>query len=118
MKKYCIRKCIPISHSNDDVREHAHTHTVEVSIYTRLKDTPNEISEIQRLEKLIEDCLAPYYECYLNDKPGFENDTSIERLGDMIFYDIDEAFKNIAIDMEKLEIGETPLRTYILTKVV
>ena len=55
---------------------------------------------------------------YLNDKPGFENDTSIERLGDMIFYDIDEAFKNIAIDMEKLEIGETPLRTYILTKVV
>ncbi len=118
MKTYCFRKCISIMHSNDDSREHAHGHTVEVGIYVKFTGDRHDISRTRYIKSTIEEVIDNYNLCYLNDRSGFEQDTSIERLGEVLFYEMDDKMALENIPFEKLEIAETPLRTYIITKVV
>lgn len=116
MKTYCFRTCISISHSNDDNREHAHIHTVEIAAYVRANETQTDLRKFDDTEVLIEACLEPYQECYLNDMEGFEENVNMEYLGETLFYKLDEKLSENGMYMERFEISETPLRTYILTR--
>ncbi len=116
MRTYCFRTCISISHSSDGNRDNAHVHTVEVAVTVRLNEMLSDIRKFEDTEKLIAGCLEQYQEQYLNDFEDFKDDAGIENLGERIFYQLEDMFGDNDISMERLEIGETPLRTYIVTK--
>lgn len=116
MRTYCFRSCISISHSNDGDREKAHVHTVEVAAFVRSDEIVFDLHKYKEVENLFQQCLEPYQECYLNEMDGFGKDVSIEYLGEELFYRISDKLNEGTIYIERLEIGETPLRTYILTR--
>jgi len=118
MKTYCFRRCISISHSNDNDKDHAHIHTVEVSAYVKYMETQSEVIRFKEVENLLDDSLAPYQRGYLNDMEGLEENVSIEHLGEVLFFRLDEALHENGLFIEKFEISETPLRTYIITRTV
>ena len=45
----------------------------------------------------------------------FEESATIERLGEVLCFEIDDALKGIGYEMDHFEIGETPLRVYVIT---
>lgn len=116
MRTYCFRSCISISHSNDGDKEKAHAHTVEAAVFVKSDEMILDLQKCMKLENLFQQCLEPYHECYLNEMEGFGEDVSIEYLGEMLFDRISEKINEDAVYVERLEIGETPLRTYILTR--
>ena len=118
MRTYCFRSCVSIRHSNDYNRKNAHGHTVEVAVFVRLGEMVSDVKEFGDTEHLIASCLEPYQECYLNELTGFEENVSIEYLGETLFALLDRKLNDSDICMERLEIGETPLRTYIVTRTV
>lgn len=91
-----------------------HTHTIEVAVHVQLMEMLADIKKFEDTEVLIASCLEPFDGCYLNDLEDFEHDVSIEYLGEVLFYKLDKMFTDSNIIMAKLEIGETPLRTYIV----
>lgn len=116
MRTYCFRSCISISHSNDGDKEKAHAHTVEAAAFVNSDRMILDLQKCMKLENLFQQCLEPYHECYLNEMEGFGDDVSIEYLGEMLFDRISEKINEDSVYVERLEIGETPLRTYILTR--
>lgn len=116
MKAYCFRTCISISHSNDGEKENAHIHTVEIAAYVRASEDQEGLRKFDDTEVLIESSLEPFRECYLNEVEGFEENVSIEFLGETLFYKLNEKLSENGMYMERFEISETPLRTYILTR--
>ncbi len=118
MRTYCFRTCISISHSNDYNRENAHIHTVEVAAYVKYKEMQSDVVKFDESEVVMDSCLEKYRECYLNDMPGFEDNVSIEYLGETLFYEMDKVLDKHHMRMERFEISETPLRTYIITRTI
>ncbi len=118
MRTYCFRTCISISHSNDYNVANAHVHTLEIAAYVRFNNSISELNVFNSTENLIAESLERYKECYLNDVEGFEENVSNEYFGEVVFFRLFEIFDDSNICMEKLEIGETPLRTYIITRTV
>jgi 6-pyruvoyl tetrahydropterin synthase-like protein len=118
MRTYCFKTCISISHSNDNNRIHSHIHTVEVAAYVKYKETYTDIKKFEDAEVLIDTCLEPYRECYLNDMVGFEDNVSLEYLGERLFQQLDDKLDTNGMLMEKFEISETPLRAYIITRTI
>jgi 6-pyruvoyl tetrahydropterin synthase-like protein len=116
MRTYCFRSCISISHSSDYNREHAHIHTVEAAAYVRYDDTQPDLVKFEDAERLIDSCLEPYQESYLNELEGFEEDVSIEHLGETLFYVLDRCLTENRMYIDRFEISETPLRTYMITR--
>lgn len=116
MRTYCFRSCISISHSNDGDREKTHVHTVEVGAFVKAEGIILDLQKCIDVENVFLKCLEPYQECYLNDMEGFSEDVSIEYLGETLFYQVSEKINDGAVYVERLEIAETPLRTYILTR--
>ncbi len=118
MRTYCFRSCISITHSNDYKKENAHGHTVEIAAFLRLDNEVLDVHKFGDTEVKIETYLAPYQECYLNEMEGFEKNVSLEYLGEVLFSTLEDRFFGSTISMERLEISETPLRTYIITKTI
>lgn len=118
MRTHCFKECIAICHSNDYNRENAHFHTVEVAAYVKYHDPESDLKKVDDVKKVIDSCFAPYQEAYLNDMEGFEEQVTIEHLGETLFYKLNQMLTDGDMFLEKLEIGETPLRTYIVTRTV
>ena len=112
-KRYKLKQFIAIQHSYDGNTENTHAHTlvIECSIRT---DT-HEMIDYYRVEKLIQGCLEKYENKYLNDMEEFRGNATIERLGEVLCFEIDDALKEIGYGMDHFEIGETPLRVYVIT---
>lgn len=91
-------------------------HTVEVAAYVKFEELQSDLRRFDDTEVIIEKCLFKYQECYLNDLEGFADDVSIEHFGEMLFYQLDDEIKKNGMRMERFEISETPLRTYIITR--
>ena len=72
----------------------------------------------RRIEKYAAEVLGHYENRYLNDMPEFGGDASIEQIGNRLFADIKDRLDFNHVDMERLEIGENPLRTYIVSTYV
>ncbi len=118
MRTYCLRSFISMSHSSDYNREHAHNHTVEVAVFFKYQNSEISIKRFDDLKEVVDVCYKPYQGCYLNDLEGFEEQVSIEYLGEKLFFQINDRLNDNGMFLEKIEIGETPLRTYIVTRTV
>ncbi len=118
MRTHCFKDCIAICHSNDYNRENAHFHTVEVAAYVKYHDPESDLKIVEDAKNIIDLCYKPFEQAYLNGMEGFEKEVSIEYLGEVLFYKLNQVLDDSDMFLEKLEIGETPLRTYIVTRTV
>jgi 6-pyruvoyl tetrahydropterin synthase-like protein len=111
-KKYKIKSFIAIQHSFDGNTEHIHAHTVEINCSIK---TEKDIIDYKLVEGTIQKCIDRYENKYLNELKGFEESATIERLGEVLCYEIDDELKPLGYEMDRFEIGETPLRLYVIT---
>ncbi len=110
---YCFHYYLPMTHSADNKREHEHSHTLEITTFVRPRD--EEGKKFEEIEKYAAEVLGHYENRYLNDMAEFGGDASIERIGNRLFEDIRDRLDFNHVDIERLEIGENPLRTYIVS---
>lgn len=68
----------------------------------------------RKVEELVDWCLAPYKNQFLNDMPEFKGDASIEEVGEVFYEKLRQAMKQFSLNLERFEIQETPLRAYII----
>ena len=113
VKRYRLKFFIAIQHSFDGNTEHIHAHTIVIE--GSVKSDRYDRMDYRRVEGTMEGCIAKYDNKYLNDMEGFEDSATIERLGEILCFEIDDALKEIGYDMDHFEIGETPLRVYVIT---
>lgn len=118
MRTHCFRECIAIRHSNDYNRENAHFHTVEIAAFVKYHNPDSDLKIVEEVKNIVDSCYTPFREAYLNDMEGFEEEVSIEHLGEMLFFKMNQVLDDSGMFLERLEIGETPLRTYIVTRTV
>ena len=114
MPTYHIGAHVPILHHAADGSGRSHLHSIELSLYlSRPDETMLDFFEIERA---IDRCLAPYRERLLNDLPEFSGGASIEQIGEVFFTHLAGAADACGLTLERFEIGETPLRTYIIRR--
>ena len=51
---------------------------------------------------------------YLNEMEEFHEDTSIENITEVFYEKLSQAFANEGWNLTKIEVGENPLRVYII----
>jgi 6-pyruvoyl tetrahydropterin synthase-like protein len=112
-KRYKLKRFIAIQHSFDGNTQNVHAHTLEINC--TIKTDTAEMIDYRKVETLIQECLDKYENKYLNDFEAFKENATIERLGEVLCYEIDDALKEIGYGMDHFEIGETPLRVYVIT---
>ena len=112
-KRYRLKQFIAIQHSYDGNRENLHAHTIAINC--NIKTEINEIIDYKKVETNIKKCLDKYENNYLNDLDAFKENATIERFGEVLCYEIDDELKKIGYEMDRFEIGETPLRVYVIT---
>lgn len=116
MLTYCFRYFISISHSMDNVFENRHFHTLEITTYLRDRDGEVEkYDKFEDMERYASKILLTYENQYLNDCEEFEGDISIEHVGDVLYERLSRELSEYGLYVERFEIGENPLRTYIIT---
>ena len=114
MPFYHIRTCLPVLHSLTGNRADSHLHSMELSMYLPVpKDAMLQFSEV---EAFLDQCLAPYKHQFLNELPEFRDAATIEQMGEVFFSRLQEALTARGLTLERLEIGESPLRTYIIRR--
>ena len=112
MRTYCIKRCLSIRHGTGLDRASAHSHTIEVAAY--LKKEGPEILLFSGVEQLLDSFLSRYENRFLNSLPAFDGDASMERIGEVIFTGLTPLLEERGLFLERLEVGETPLRRYII----
>ncbi len=112
-KKYTLRSFISIRHSFDGNIKHEHAHTVEISC--TVKTATEDMIDYFAVEKTIKSVFDRYEGKYLNDITEFCTDATIEHLGEVLCRDIDNTLLPMGYAMDRFEIGETPLRVYVIT---
>lgn len=112
-KRYKLKQFLAIQHSFDKSADNIHAHTIAVNC--SIKTVTNEIIDYRMVENVIGKCIAKYDNKYLNDLDEFKENATIERLGEVLCFEIDDALKDIGYEMDHFEIGETPLRVYVIT---
>ncbi len=111
-KSYKLRTFVAIMHSFDGNEDNKHVHTIEINCTVK---TTEDIIDYRMTEGILSDCVSKYENQYLNDFDEFSEDATIEHFGEVICYEIDEALSNNGYRMTRFEIGETPLRVYVIT---
>ena len=111
-KSYKLKTFVAIQHSFDGNEENRHVHTIEINCAVKTSD---EIIDYQLAEGILQQCLSKYENQYLNDFECFKDDATIEHFGEVVCMEIDEALKTYNYSMNRFEIGETPLRVYVIT---
>ena len=110
---YKLKRFLGISHSFSGDRAAMHNHTLCIECTVKL--VGDDIIEYDKIEGIIDDCLAQYENNYINDIVGFEENASIEHFGEILCYELDDKIKPYGYEMCRFEIGETPLRLYVIT---
>ena len=114
MPSYHIRACVPLLHSMTGDRSGSHLHSIELSLY--LFKPEDAMLRFAEVEGAIDRCLSPYKNQFLNELPDFEHDASIEQIGEVFYARLQEAMADYGLILERFEIEETPLRTYIIRR--
>lgn len=110
---YCFHYLLPMTHSGDNLREHMHSHTLEITIYISGDRMTNEM--FTQNESYAGDVLRRYEGQYFNDLPEFAGNASIENIGEVFFYMLDQTMKALGLTLKRLEIGENPLQQYVIS---
>lgn len=114
MPTYHIRTYVPIFHSRTGDRAEGHLHSIELSLY--LSAPTRDMLPFGEVEAAIDRCLAPYKSKFLNELPEFRSGADIEEIGEVFFARLEEAMAAYRLTLERFEIEETPLRTYIIRR--
>ncbi len=109
MRTYCFHFYLPIIHSAGPGRA-PHNHTLELAV--QLKRLSDDFVGFRQLEQNMADHIKQYANVYLNDMEAFRNGANIEDIGDLLFQELYELLQAENAILERLEIGETPLRVY------
>ena len=111
-KSYKLKSFVAIQHSFDGNKDNSHVHTVEINCTIK---TAEDIIDYKMTENLIASCISKYENKYLNDFDDFKMDATIEHFGEVLCSEIDEELDANGYSMNRFEIGETPLRVYVIT---
>jgi 6-pyruvoyl tetrahydropterin synthase-like protein len=112
MQTYCVRRCIAIYHGNGCDRQNAHCHTIEIASYIQKADGPCDV--FPNAEQIVIAYLARYEKQFLNELPEFHQSADIETIGEVFFAGLTELLRAQGMTLQRLEIGETPLRVYAI----
>ncbi|MBQ9865386.1 MAG: 6-carboxytetrahydropterin synthase [Lachnospiraceae bacterium] len=110
---YCFHYLLPMTHSTDNIKEHIHSHTLEITVYISGIDSEHE--SFSRSERYAGDVLKQYENRYFNEMPEFCGDTSVENVGEVFFKKLTGVLMSSGIELKRLEIGENPLRQYVIS---
>lgn len=116
MGTYCFKYCLSINHNNNNDEQYKHSHTVEVAVYIRYKDEQTHMVKFNDAEEIMKSCFEPYQGACLNSMDIMEGNVTIEHLGEVLFFEVEKVLDANNIIVEKFEISETPLRTYIVAR--
>ena len=116
MTNYCFHYFISILHSVNNVRENMHSHTLEIVTYVR--NNKNTYEQFDEIEKYAGSFLSRYDNHYMNDMAEFEGDASVENIAEVFFEKISAVLEDNGYSLERLEMSETPLRTYIISRTI
>ena len=90
-----------------------HQHTFSIGLYLKAQ---REMELYQEIEQKIESWLSPFQNRNLDEMPGFENgDTTLENIGNVFFEELTKVLQD-DLSLLRLDIYETPVRTYSVTK--
>lgn len=107
---YKIR--LNIAHTLSLKPEDAHFHTLEAALLLEPKSTA--LVAFEKVEKEAEDCLSVYGGQLLNEVPPFDTLLpTIENIGEVFFEKLEERLDGIGFRLIRLEISETPTRSYV-----
>ncbi len=93
-------------------REKAHNHSIELSAY--VEKATDDFQQFREIERCINTYFARYQNQFLNAMPEFNGDASLENMGEVFFAGLTAALRDSNLMLKRLEVGETPLRTYII----
>ena len=112
-REYVLHYFLEIKHSFDGDYAKAHDHTIEIKCKIGVRH--EDLLQFGQIEDVAKKVIDRYDQKYLNRLPGFKDDSTIERLGEVLCYEIDDEIKKFGYEMTRFEIGETPLRVYVIT---
>ena len=112
-RKYILKSFLFIRHSFDGSREHEHAHSIEVNC--TIKTDVHDMIDYDMVESTIKRSFDRYDNHYLNDIDSLKENATIEHLGEVLCKEIDGNLYQLGYQMVRFEIGETPLRVYVIT---
>lgn len=113
---YCFKFYLNAMHSVliDGINSPAHSHRWEISLY--ISQNTKEFFRFTETEIFIEKRLSNYQSKYLNNMPPFDTiNPTLENIGDFLFSEFKDALSNSLCTLVRMEISETPVRTYVIT---
>ena len=110
---YCFHYLLTMTHSTDNIKEHIHSHTLEITVYISGGLTENE--EFSKSERHAGDVLKQYENRYFNEIADFGGDASVVNVGEVFFRKLTTVLGSLGIELKRLEIGENPLRQYVIS---
>ena len=112
MQLYCIRSSVTIYHGRSMDREKAHNHSIELGVY--VEKATDDFEQFREIERCINAYFKRYQNQFLNAMPEFHGDASLENMSEVFFAGLTAALNSSDLTLIRLEVGETPLRTYII----
>ncbi len=112
MQLYRIHTSVTIYHGRSAEREKAHNHSIEIDMY--VEKATDDFQQFQEIELRTGAYFKQYENQFLNVMPEFHGDTSLENMGEVFFAGLTAALSGSKLTLRRLEVGETPLRTYII----
>lgn len=113
MNYYCLKYRLNITHSRNNVKQDAHGHVFEIEIF--LETSKAHFFEFSDMEFYMEQALQPYQHKYLNEMEIFEGNTSLENVGEVVWKELLKSYADTPLELERMEISETPLRVYAIS---
>lgn len=94
-------------------RSNTHSHTFEISTFVKM--SKKELVIYDDVENIIEEFLNKYNGKELNIVEPFDKvEPTLENIGDVLFTELQKILQDKKIELEKLEISETPTRVYVV----
>lgn len=115
---YCFKFILNATHSIliDKARSSQHAHNWEISVYFNKSD--DSFIEFYELENLIENRLDYFQLKNLNSLSEFQSiEPTLENIGDVLYVYLNNVVSCYNCIIFKMEISETPLRTYVINDV-
>lgn len=113
MRTYVFKQYIHIMHSATYFREDAHSHTLQVFAYFASAEQEDN-AFFSHVEKRLRAFFDAYDGKFLNEEPEFFQNATIENIGEVFFTQLSGIFNGGGQQLVRLEIRETPLRSYAI----
>lgn len=92
--------------------EKRHGHTLEIVYCVK---SSRAVQRFEETEHAFSQYLAQYQNKYLEDAEEFRGNTTIENIGEVLCAAMNQIARQQGYDLYHFEIGETPLRMYLIS---